>query len=164
MLMGLGKAGPTSLAFLGMGVANLALSLALVKPFWIVGVAVGTAVPLVFFSAFVGFLACRAVEIPIGKYVGYVLGRPSLGALPALLVVVLMKGGFGGLSLGTSRGAQAVPLVASGLAMMTVLLLTNLVFVYRDDPHVALPGRVLRLLPSSWRAPRPPIEVPAKGE
>ncbi len=164
MLMGLGKPGPTSLAFLGMGVANLALSLALVKPFGIVGVAVGTAVPLVFFSGLVAFLACRAVEIPIGKYVGYVLGRPSLGVLPALLVVVLMKRGFGGLSFGASRGAQAIPLVASGLAMMTVLLLTNLLFVYRDDPHVALPGRVLRLLPSSWRAARPPLEVRAKGE
>ena len=45
ILMGLGKPRAPTIAFLGAGVMNLVMSLALAKPFGLVGVAVGTAIP-----------------------------------------------------------------------------------------------------------------------
>jgi peptidoglycan biosynthesis protein MviN/MurJ (putative lipid II flippase) len=49
-------------------VVNLALSLALVGPFWLVGVAVAVAVPNVLFCLFVITYACRTLDISAKTY------------------------------------------------------------------------------------------------
>jgi O-antigen/teichoic acid export membrane protein len=163
MLMGLGKPAPNSLAFLAMGLVNVALSLALMKPFGIIGVALGTAIPGVLFSVFVAWMACRAIEIPVERYTGYVLAKPVAGTLPALLVVVLAKRELAMVPLPASRLMRAVPLTLAGIAMLAVLVATHVLFVFRDDPYVALPSSVLRLVPTSWRARPRPLRAPTSG-
>ena len=49
---------------LGTGVVNLVLSIALIKPFGLVGVAVGTLIPIAFSSIFILYpAACRRVGV-----------------------------------------------------------------------------------------------------
>ncbi len=56
------------------GIANLALSLILVKPFGIVGVALGTAIPMLVIKLFVQPLyACQTAGIPLTDYAALIL-------------------------------------------------------------------------------------------
>jgi O-antigen/teichoic acid export membrane protein len=153
ILMGLGKPVKPALALLAMGLANLALSLALVRPFGILGVALGTAIPCVLFAAAVMSFTCRELGVPVREYFGYVAGRASLGAAPAIALLLALKHGLGMFPRSTSRMAMFLPLLLSGLGMMTVFAVAWLFFVYRDDPYVDLTSRVQRLLPGA-RSPR----------
>jgi O-antigen/teichoic acid export membrane protein len=69
---------------------NLALSLWWVRPFGLVGVALGTAVPLVLMSGVATMVfGCRSLALPFGRYVWEGLLRPGLACvafvIPALL-------------------------------------------------------------------------------
>ena len=77
---------------LGEALANLVLSLILVRPLGIVGVAIGTGVPVLI--ANLGILlpaACRAVDVRVGTFAGQVLLAPAVGAVPAIAVCVLLR-------------------------------------------------------------------------
>jgi O-antigen/teichoic acid export membrane protein len=53
---------------LGTGLANLVLSAVLVKPFGLVGVAIGTLIPITFSAVFIIFpAACRRVQLPVAQ-------------------------------------------------------------------------------------------------
>ncbi len=147
ILMGLGKPVKPALALLAMGAANLALSLALVRPLGIVGVAVGTAVPSVLFAAAVMVFTCRELDVSVGEYLRYVVGRASLGVAPAALLLLSLKLGLNAFPRSTSRAAMFVPLLLAGLGMVTVFAMTWIFFVYRDDPYVDVMARVRRFLP-----------------
>jgi len=137
VLFGLGKPRAAALAFVLMGVVNLAISLALVERLGIVGVALGTAIPNVVFAVYVLVLACRAIGLPLREYVAYVVPRALLGALVPL-----------GFLLGVKYGAapSALPyLVAAGAAMVVVFAATWLLFVYRGDRYVDVRGILGRL-------------------
>ncbi|HEX3346344.1 MAG TPA: polysaccharide biosynthesis C-terminal domain-containing protein, partial [Polyangiaceae bacterium] len=146
MLMGLGRAAFPSFAFLALGLLNVALSVALVKPFGIVGVALGTAIPGVLFSLAVAWFACLAANVRVGEYVQYVLVRPTLGAVPAVFALLVMKSVLHDVGFGASRWAELGRLVICGLTLVGVLLPTSLFLVYRDDPHVELPARLERFV------------------
>jgi O-antigen/teichoic acid export membrane protein len=81
VLLGLGKPRAPALALLAMGILNLALSLALVQPCGILGVAIGTAIPNVLFALYVLVLACRELAIPLSEFAARVVLRPLLAAL-----------------------------------------------------------------------------------
>jgi O-antigen/teichoic acid export membrane protein len=125
VLLGLGKPKAPALALLAMGVLNLLLSLALVGPLGIFGVALGTAVPNVLFAAVLLVLACRELEVPMSQYVGYVAGRAIVGALLPLSVLLVSKYRF--------HVSGLVPLVAAGLASVLAFAVAWLAFVYRDE-------------------------------
>jgi O-antigen/teichoic acid export membrane protein len=155
LLMGLGRPGATAMAFLGMGLLNVGLSLVLVKPLGIVGVAIGTLVPCLLFAVVLALVACRALRIPFHRYAGYVFGRPTLGVLPAVLVLVGLKHRMGPLPGGTASAAGLIPLCTAGGAMAVVFLLGWVLLVYPGDPYLGLPAAIERFVPRALRRRHP---------
>jgi O-antigen/teichoic acid export membrane protein len=143
ILMGLGKPRRPTFAFLIAGLLNLGLSILLVRPLGIAGVALGTAIPNVLFAAFVLVLACRELETPVSEYLRYVVPRALLGALPVLGLLLWFKLGLDVRSLGG--------LALAGTAMVVLFGLTWVFFVYRNDRYVNLRMR-FPLLRTSGRA------------
>ncbi len=127
VLLGLGHAREPALALLAMGVLNLGLSLALVGPFGILGVAIGTAIPNVIFAGVLLRLACRELDLRIGSYVGYVAMRATIAALVPLAVFLGAKLAFGVSSM--------TSLVAAGCAGTIGFAAAWILFVQRGDPH-----------------------------
>ena len=137
ILMGLGKPGLPAIAFLAAGLLNLVLSLALVGPLGLPGVALGTAIPNVLFAVVVLLLACRELETPFKQYVQYVVLRAALGAVPVLAFLLWIRLGVG---IHTLFG-----LVGAGAAMVLLYGVTWILFVYRNDPYLDLSGGLARL-------------------
>ncbi|PYP11947.1 MAG: hypothetical protein DMD59_01375 [Gemmatimonadetes bacterium] len=140
ILMGLGKAGLPTIGFLVAGVLNLVLSIVLVRPMGLAGVALGTAIPNVLFAGAVLWQACRELDVSILQFFRYVVPRAMLGALPVGALLLWFK-----LHLDV-RGIAA--LVGAGLAMTLVFAVTWVFFVYRKDPYVDVRGWLPRL--RSW--------------
>ncbi|MEM8713921.1 MAG: polysaccharide biosynthesis C-terminal domain-containing protein, partial [Planctomycetota bacterium] len=128
VLMGLGHARVPGFGLLAMGALNLVLSLLLVGPYGIMGVAVGTAIPNILFSALFVFEACKRVDMRIGEWLRYALGR--------LLPVTILS--CGALALVSSQ----VPLhgfpsvIAAGIAYTALFGALTIGFVFRDDPFL----------------------------
>jgi len=137
ILMGLGKAGLPTIGFLVAGVLNLVLSIALVRPLGLAGVALGTAIPNVLFAGTVFLQACRELDVSVGQFLRYVVPRAVLGALPVLALLLWFKLHLDVRGLGGLAGA--------GLAMVLVFAVTWVFFVYRNDPYVDLRGWLPRL-------------------
>jgi O-antigen/teichoic acid export membrane protein len=82
-ILGIGKHKPVVPAALAEGLANLALSIALVRPMGVVGVAWGTAIPNLATSIlFWPWYTRRTLGIPIRDYVRSVLLVPAAATLP----------------------------------------------------------------------------------
>ncbi len=136
ILMGLGQPVKPTVALLAMGVINIALSIALVGRLGLVGVALGTALPNIVFSLFVAMLACRELAVPAREFLSYAFGRPLLGALPALALVLAYKR-----LVAIDTWAE---LIAGGVLSTAALGVVTVFFVLRDDPWIALPGPLAR--------------------
>lgn len=137
IMMGLGKPKAPTLAFLAAGVLNLVLSLMLVKPLGLAGVALGTAIPNVLYAVFILVLTCRELRIPFAAYVEYVVPRASAGAVPILALLLWFR-----LFV---RVESIAGLIAAGIAMLLLFGLTWIAFVYRRDPYVDLRPHLARL-------------------
>jgi O-antigen/teichoic acid export membrane protein len=138
ILMGLDKPRRPALALLVMGLVNVTLSIALVGPYGLLGVALGTAIPNVLFALFVAVTACRELQLGIGRYLGHVLLRPLFGALLPAAGLYAWKVG---------PGIEGMPwLMVSGISFTLLYALLSVVFVYRGDPHVDLDAQVRRLI------------------
>ena len=130
ILMGIGKPKTPTIAFVITGVANVVLSVLLIGPFGLAGVAIGTAIPNVAFAIAMWIVACRELDMRPGAYVKYVVPRVAIGAVPVLLLLQWSKVVF---DVRTLTG-----LVAAGSVMVVVFAFTWVVFVYRDDRYVDL--------------------------
>ena len=130
ILMGIGKPRTPTIAFLIAGALNLALSIALVGPFGLTGVALGTAIPNVLFGFAMLIVTCRELGISPARYVKYVVPRAVLGGLPILALLWWCRAN---LNVDSFTG-----LVAAGSAMVVVFAITWVFFVYRDDPYIDL--------------------------
>ena len=137
IMMGLGKPKAPTIGFLAAGVLNLALSIVLVKPLGLAGVALGTAIPNVLYAVFLLTLTCRELGIPFSAYVAYVVPRASAGALPVFALLLWFK-----LFL---RVETLGGLIAAGSAMAVLFAVTWIAFVYRHDPYVDLRPHLSRL-------------------
>jgi O-antigen/teichoic acid export membrane protein len=137
ILMGLGKPKMPTIAYASAGLLNLGLSVVLVGPLGLPGVALGTAIPNVLFALVVTVSACRQLGIALGSYVRYVVPRTALGALPSLGLLLWFRVG---LQVHSMSG-----LVAAGVAMALLFGVTWVFFVYRDDPYVDVRARLVRL-------------------
>jgi O-antigen/teichoic acid export membrane protein len=137
ILMGLGKPVLPTITFLASGLLNLGLSLLLVRPLGLPGVALGTAIPNVLFALVVLMLACRELGMPVKTYLGYVGPRAIVGALPVLALLLWFKVG--------AEVEGLFGLVSAGLAMVSIFGVVWIFFVYRNDPYLDLWGRVSRL-------------------
>jgi O-antigen/teichoic acid export membrane protein len=141
ILMGLGKAGVPTVGFLVAGVLNLGLSIALVKPLGLAGVALGTAIPNVLFAGMVFIHACRELDVSLGKFLAYVFPRALLGSVPVLALLLWFKIGLDVRTL--------AELAAAGIGMSLLFIVTWVVFVYRNDPYVDVRAWLPRL--RVWR-------------
>jgi O-antigen/teichoic acid export membrane protein len=130
ILMGIGKPRTPTIAFLITGLANLVLSVLLIGPLGISGVALGTAIPNVGFAIAMWIVTCRELGVAPSAYLKYVVARVAIGALPILLMLQWSKVFF---DVHTLTG-----LMAAGSAMVVLFAVTWLLFVYRDDPYVDL--------------------------
>lgn len=137
ILMGRGKPRAATVAFVGAGVLNVVISFALAGPLGLVGVALGTAIPNVLFACVVLTIACRELGIPIATYLGYVVPRAALGAVPVLALLIWFRLGL--------NVASFPGLVGAGSAMVVLFGLTWIFFVYRNDRYVDVQGHLLRL-------------------
>lgn len=135
VLMGLGKPKGPAIGLLGMGIANVAISLALVGPYGLIGVALGTAIPNVLFALWFARIACKQLEVGFGEWFRYTLGRSVLAAL-------LPVGGL--LALNSVQLVQGFwPLFLSGLAYVAFYGLLQVLFVYRGDRYMDLYASVM---------------------
>jgi O-antigen/teichoic acid export membrane protein len=130
ILMGIGKPRIPTIAFLIAGVLNVVLSIALIGPLGLMGVALGTAIPNVLFGLAMLIVTCRELDIAPARYVKYVVPRAALGALPILALLVWCR-----LQLDVESLSG---LVAAGSAMMLSFAIIWVFFVYRDDPYINL--------------------------
>jgi O-antigen/teichoic acid export membrane protein len=137
ILMGLGKPRTPTTAFAAAGLLNLGLSLLLVGPLGLPGVALGTAIPNVLFALVVTAVACRELGIALRSYLRYVVPRVAVGALPPLALLLWFR--FG-LQVRSMSG-----LVAAGLATVLLFGVTWVFYVYRDDPYVDVRAQLVRL-------------------
>src|SRR6185503_8297478 len=77
---------------LGEAIANLALSVVLVRRFGMLGVAVGTAVPVVLANLFILLpAACRQFQLRPLTFLRLVLAAPAKGALPAIAACLALR-------------------------------------------------------------------------
>jgi len=137
VLMGLGKPTVPAMAYLAAGLLNLGLSVLLIRPLGLSGVALGTAIPNVLFALVVVTVACRELEISLPHYLRYVVPRAAVGALPVLALLLWFKLG---LEVQSMTG-----LIAAGSAMVVLFGVIWVCFVYRNDPYVDLRPRLGRL-------------------
>ena len=135
VMMGLGKPKIPTLAFLGAGLLNLALSIALIGPYGLAGVAIGTAIPNVLFSFVVLIVACRELGVTFMSYVKYVVPRAALAGVPLLALLLWCRDGLHVQSL--------TGLVAAGSSMVLLFGVIAIVFVYRGDPYVDVRNQLM---------------------
>jgi O-antigen/teichoic acid export membrane protein len=91
---------------------NLGLSLALVGPMGLEGVALAVAVPNVLFCLFVIGYACHKLEVDIGRYLAAAWLRPLCAALvPAAVWWAVTPADAAWLAIGTGIGVGLVPYV-----------------------------------------------------
>jgi O-antigen/teichoic acid export membrane protein len=136
VLMGMGKPKIPAVASFVAGLTNLGLSLLLVGPLGLTGVALGAAIANVLLGLVVLVVACRQLEITVATYVRYVVPRAALGALPILALLFWFRLGL------HVQGLSGF--AAAGTAMVLLFGVTWIFFVYRDDPYVDLRTQVLR--------------------
>ncbi len=139
ILMGLGKPGLPTIGFLAAGLVNLGLSILLVGPLGLAGVALGTAIPNVVFAILVQWQACRELDTPFLGSLRYIFARALLGGIPVLALLVWFKQGL------DVHGLSG--LLAAGIAMMTLVAVVWLWYVYRRDPYLDLRARLSARLP-----------------
>lgn len=112
ILFGMGTHGTLAVVTLIEGVANLVLSILLVRPFGIVGDAIGTAIPLAgTFLLFMPFHLCSRLGIRIMTYLRLAYVLPLLLCMPMVIVLLLMQRWF----VAHSYRQLAVQLLAGGV-------------------------------------------------
>ena len=127
ILMGMGKPKGPATAFFVMAVVNVGISIALVEPLGIEGVALGTAIPNVGFAIVLLAMAFRELEVRPADFLGYVGLRAVIGCVPPLAVLFAAKS----LDLSSWFG-----LITAGVASSAVFAATWVLFVFRGDRHV----------------------------
>lgn len=138
ILFGISQHRPLAYVALIEGIANVILSIALVRPLGIVGDAIGTAIPLLCTALiFLPRHMCRLLHVPLQKFIVQTYSYPALFCLPMALALYLMQQSF---------FAHRYPqLIVNLLAGWTVYSIGVLWFVLTREPiGLQLRGRVIR--------------------
>ncbi|MCB9832499.1 MAG: oligosaccharide flippase family protein [Planctomycetes bacterium] len=134
MLLGLGRVKAPAMLFLANGLINLGISIALVGPWGLFGVALGTAIPNFAYALIVLVLACRSIDGSVARWCAYVLPRCLLGALPVLAFLYGWRRHFAPRDL--------VGLAVPGLLAVGLFGLIWVFFVHRADPQLDILARL----------------------
>ena len=131
----LGTRRPARLAavYLVIALTNLVLSITLVKlGHGLVGVALGTAVPQLAFGVYLLAVTCAELGTSFSGWARYVLVRSLVGFLPCAALMLWAE---------QALAPTGFPeLIAAGVAMLAVFGAVWLLFVYRRDQLLDLPG------------------------
>jgi O-antigen/teichoic acid export membrane protein len=118
VLKGAGQHRMLAFANISMAVANLALSIALVRKFGLIGVAMGTLIPLAVVSVFVLFpAACRRVDMSVTKAITQAIWPALWPVIPMALLLAMTRN-----LVGASLSFILVQSVGAG-ALYTLLFL-----------------------------------------
>jgi O-antigen/teichoic acid export membrane protein len=122
------------------GLANVILSVVLVRPFGIVGDAIGTAIPLTCTALmFLPRHMCRLLEVPIGRFITATYLYPAVLCVPMALTLHVMQQ--------FSYAHRFPQLIVNLLAGWAVYVLGVLWFVLTREPvGVQFRGSVIRYL------------------
>ena len=92
ILFGMARHKALAIALLIEGVANLILSIVLIRRFGIVGVAVGTAIPMLCTSlVFLPYYLCRLLGVRVREFVSQAYALPFALCAPLVVVLLLMR-------------------------------------------------------------------------
>ncbi|MGE3510726.1 MAG: oligosaccharide flippase family protein [Vicinamibacterales bacterium] len=92
VLLGTGRHRFIAFTALAEALVNVALSLVLVRWMGLLGVALGTALPVIVLSAVVLLpAACRVIEMPVGRFLAQVARGPIVAAMPAIATCVTLR-------------------------------------------------------------------------
>jgi O-antigen/teichoic acid export membrane protein len=138
ILKGSGEHRMLAFVNLGTGLANLVLSVALIKPFGLVGVAYGTLIPIAFTACFILYPAsCRRVGLPLSRALMH-------SVLPAVWPAFVM-GGVLALTRSISSGTLlAVAVQAVGGSVLYLALFFAVAIGRRD--RALYTGKAMELL------------------
>jgi O-antigen/teichoic acid export membrane protein len=148
LLKGAGEHRLVAFATVAAAIANLALSIAIVKPFGLVGVAIGTLVPVCLASTLVLFPAgCRRVQLSLGRAVADAVWPASWPAAVMTAFVVLTRhlvpsNVFAiGVELTLAAGLYAVVFAFFGISAQQrrMYVSKSLALVQRRTPADAVP-------------------------
>ncbi|MBC8876219.1 MAG: oligosaccharide flippase family protein [Planctomycetes bacterium] len=89
ILYGMGRLGWLTIAAIIEAIANISISIALIGPYGILGVAVGTAVPSVCVNVVAAWYICRVLDVPVRSYLRQAVASPLL-LLPVAPAVWLL--------------------------------------------------------------------------
>jgi O-antigen/teichoic acid export membrane protein len=122
-MIGINRHRPLIPVFVGEALANLVLSIVLIRHFGIVGVAWGTALPRLVVSLFVGPLYVRRhVGVPLCGYYSQVLLRPAIGLVPFALVTQAIEMWWPASNIFTFFGQVLAALPAAAVGAWFVIL------------------------------------------
>ena len=141
-LFAFGKVGVMTAAVVVTGIMNLAISIWLVVPLGLDGVAYGTAIPNVILALVLLYLVCRELDLSLVRYVGEVFGKAAVG-FGVVVAVFLAAHEF--LPTDTLFGV-----IVSGVLVTGLYGAVWLVFVLRGDRHLHW-QEAGRFLPRGWR-------------
>jgi O-antigen/teichoic acid export membrane protein len=109
ILLGTGRHRLVAFVSLGEAVANLVLSVMLVRRLGMLGVAVGTAIPIALANLLVLLpAACRQVGVPVRTFIRLVVTAPAIGAVPAIVVCALLRSSYPPVSLPAILGEGVI--------------------------------------------------------
>lgn len=128
ILMGLGHVKKATIAFLACGILNVLLSLALVRPLGLVGVAVGTAIPDVIFGVFALRESFRLLGVRAGEYLAYVALKAFLGSM--------LMGAALWLARPFALGRPLWVLLGIGAIYAAIFAVVWTFWVFRGDPRL----------------------------
>jgi O-antigen/teichoic acid export membrane protein len=146
VLLGTGHHRLGAFVSLGEALANLALSLALVRRFGIVGVALGTAIPVVAANVLILVpAACRQVELGVGAFLRLVAVAPLVGAIPAIAAAAALR---------AAAPPDSLLLVVGEGAIVGIVYLLTVWTVGLDRTVRARYSGYIRSLGAPWAPPR----------
>lgn len=95
ILFGIGKHKMLAFVTLAEGLANLALSILLVRPYGIIGDALGTAIPLsCTFILFMPTHVCRKLGVRVGSFLRHAYVLPMIVCAPMVVTLLLLRHWF----------------------------------------------------------------------
>jgi O-antigen/teichoic acid export membrane protein len=152
ILLGTGHHRMVAYVSLGEAIVNLVLSVLLVRRFGMLGVAVGTAVPVVLANLFILLpAACRQFDIPSLTFLRRVLAAPATGAVPSIAACVFLRLEHPPTSIGA--------ILTEGALVGAVYLGTVCTFGFEPDDRARYREHLRRLVGSPRSAGNPVVGV-----
>lgn len=130
ILMGLGRPISITVVFVMSSIFNVLLSVVLVKPYGLLGVALGTAIPEVVFAIYAIWFSCKKTGANFGNVIHYAL----IKIIPATILVYFTLS----LLFNYINPTSWFSIIGIGVVHTVIFSVVWIFFVYRNDPYFNL--------------------------